>query len=207
MSTLKTMSDDDLTNDQSIWFDFIDQAKYDRNVTRWLKALRSGKYKQGDNYLHQAAGIHSDGQVFPAEYCCLGVACQLSRMKSDASQGSDIALVHYGKTQVSSLPPMEFAKWLGFDPLSARLPHGFTNYTAVLGAYPLPEEVSVHLGNEDTVETTIEGKNHQEGDEPMPFILSRYCSLAGLNDDGMHFGDIADLIEEFGIRMRWNTTY
>ena len=34
---------------------------------RWVRALRSGKYKQGKEALHQ------DGQ-----YCCLGVLCDIS---------------------------------------------------------------------------------------------------------------------------------
>lgn len=35
---------------------------------KWVKALRSGKYEQGEGYLENA-----DGQ-----YCCLGVACKIS---------------------------------------------------------------------------------------------------------------------------------
>lgn len=36
------------------------------NRQKWIKALRSGKYKQGKGYLH-----HAD------KYCCLGVAQDL----------------------------------------------------------------------------------------------------------------------------------
>lgn len=35
---------------------------------KWVKALRSGKYEQGEGYLEDA-----DGQ-----YCCLGVACRVN---------------------------------------------------------------------------------------------------------------------------------
>ena len=35
---------------------------------KWLEALRSGKYEQGEGYLQNA-----DGQ-----YCCLGVACRVN---------------------------------------------------------------------------------------------------------------------------------
>ena|ERR1700690_2797562 len=41
-------------------------------IEKWIKALRSGKYKQCKNYLH----IKDDG------YCCLGVASELYRKET-----------------------------------------------------------------------------------------------------------------------------
>lgn len=38
--------------------------------TKWVKALRSGKFKQGINALKK----DYEGQI---KYCCLGVACEL----------------------------------------------------------------------------------------------------------------------------------
>jgi hypothetical protein len=38
---------------------------------KWVKALRSGKYKQGETYLKQ---LNDNGQ---AKHCCLGVLCEL----------------------------------------------------------------------------------------------------------------------------------
>lgn len=38
---------------------------------KWVKALRSGKYKQGKTYLKQ---VYYNGQ---AHHCCLGVLCEL----------------------------------------------------------------------------------------------------------------------------------
>lgn len=38
----------------------------------WLRALRSGDFKQGTNYLNQ---VTPDGGN---EYCCLGVLCELA---------------------------------------------------------------------------------------------------------------------------------
>jgi len=38
---------------------------------KWIKALRSGKYKQGENYLKR---FNSKGQP---RHCCLGVLCEL----------------------------------------------------------------------------------------------------------------------------------
>lgn len=41
---------------------------------KWVKALRSGKYKQGKGQLFQK----EDNQ-----YCCLGVACVIQKIKPD----------------------------------------------------------------------------------------------------------------------------
>jgi len=40
-------------------------------LAKWVKALRSGKYKQAPNYLYNP---DMDG------YCCLGVACSVKRL-------------------------------------------------------------------------------------------------------------------------------
>ena len=42
------------------------------NAQKWVHALRSGKYKQGESYL---ARRDEDGQTC---FCCLGVACALA---------------------------------------------------------------------------------------------------------------------------------
>lgn len=39
---------------------------------RWVEALRSGKYKQGQNVLHQSYEGQNDS------FCCLGVLCDLA---------------------------------------------------------------------------------------------------------------------------------
>lgn len=41
--------------------------------SKWTKALRSGKYKQGNDYLQDSEG----------NYCCLGVACRIQHPKLD----------------------------------------------------------------------------------------------------------------------------
>lgn len=45
--------------------------------TKWLKALRSGKYAQGDSFLKLR-----DGKV--TKYCCLGVLCEVGRIRSSS---------------------------------------------------------------------------------------------------------------------------
>lgn len=38
---------------------------------KWVQALRSGQYEQGDGWLHyEADGVH--------KFCCLGVLCELA---------------------------------------------------------------------------------------------------------------------------------
>ena len=40
---------------------------------RWVKALRSGKYKQGKGWLRKSSGPKKK-----SEFCCLGVLCDLA---------------------------------------------------------------------------------------------------------------------------------
>ncbi len=57
---------------------------------KWLKALRSGKYKQGEGQLER---IDADGN---AKYCCLGVACKMLYPK-ERIKGGIIELDQYEK--------------------------------------------------------------------------------------------------------------
>lgn len=41
-----------------------------RDIEKWIKALRSGKFKQGVGRLQSNAGL-----------CCLGVACKINRFR------------------------------------------------------------------------------------------------------------------------------
>lgn len=48
-------------------------AEQKKNREKWVKALRSGRYKQGTGRLHSMAD----------EMCCLGVACRVMRLKKE----------------------------------------------------------------------------------------------------------------------------
>ena len=68
---------------------------------KWVKALRSGKYKQGETYLHRTDN----------RFCCLGVLCDLaakegvvSAIKSDED---DVAYAYDAWSQI--LPPSVMA--------------------------------------------------------------------------------------------------
>lgn len=45
---------------------------------KWIKALRSGEYKQGENQLHNQ---------FDNTYCCLGVACRIMHPRKELNSG------------------------------------------------------------------------------------------------------------------------
>jgi len=67
------------------------------NQKRWIKALRSGRYKQiqrslGDN---RASGN-----------CCLGVGCRIAKIQYDGKGG-------WGQDGVGGSAPRELQDWLG----------------------------------------------------------------------------------------------
>ena len=81
------------------------------NVERWVKALRSGEYKQG-------AGALRSGDQF----CCLGVACDLfdsSGWRPSANHFLDSYLMN-GIVRVGALPE-EVMHWLGLSDSSGYL--------------------------------------------------------------------------------------
>lgn len=100
---------------------------------KWVKALRSGKYKQCISNLHR-----SDS------FCCLGVLCDISGL-DDWSKGNYNEYCYLNKHDVL---PKKVSQWAG------------------LGR---SRTVSINNGND---------------------------SLAGLNDRGKTFKEIADIIEE-----------
>lgn len=51
------------------------------NIGKWVEALRSGDYKQGTGALLK---VREDGTE---EFCCLGVACQISGVVSRLDRG------------------------------------------------------------------------------------------------------------------------
>jgi hypothetical protein len=67
---------------------------------KWVAALRSGKYEQGDGAL-----------LMDGKFCCLGVLCDLhakeTGLKWSVEEGAGCYL------DDSELPPKEVAKWAG----------------------------------------------------------------------------------------------
>lgn len=105
--------------------------------TRWIKALRSGKYMQGQNLLHQTESGQKEHR-----YCCLGVLCELA-VKSNI------------------IPP----------PRIWRSEPSVYNYSGNTGALPFKVKYWSRLSERDAV------------------------GLAGMNDSGASFKEIARYIE------------
>jgi len=109
---------------------------------RWIAALRSGEYKQGDGYLAE----FQDGSY---HYCCLGVLYEIAVADGVIN---------------SSLSPMD-----DYD----------GNYGSSKSHSYLPDEVI------DWAE--LRSNN--------PWIANSSNTLAGFNDSGASFEEIANIIE------------
>ena len=113
------------------------------NVKRWVAALRSGEYEQGRKALRS----------IDDKFCCLGVACELSREELDLD-------LYYTRPDPDGNPTEVL-------------------YDGSHGA--LPKKTMKWLG--------------------LNFPVGSFCigpeghNLACLNDDGMTFDQIADVIE------------
>ena len=78
-------------------------ARQKQNLTEWIAALRSGKYKQGRNALCK------DGK-----YCCLGVACEIKNQLIDSPSIDGYKVT---KKEEQSLMPenLWFKRTFGFE--------------------------------------------------------------------------------------------
>jgi len=88
-----------------------------KNAKRWVKALRSGEFKQGQRYL---SFQHRDGQQFD---CCLGVACKL---------------FNRDETNTVKLPFENINGIIKYGPSTKLLPEPLHNYLGITtsdGAY------------------------------------------------------------------------
>jgi hypothetical protein len=78
----------------------------------WVEALRSGEYRQGQEYLGYK---NHRGEM---EYCCLGVLCEIATEKGVTNREKRFDGNHYGlllageKGSVAMLPE-EVAQWAG----------------------------------------------------------------------------------------------
>lgn len=85
---------------------------------KWIEALRSGKYKQGEEVLHYKTpeGDH--------KYCCLGVLCDIAVEEDVISPGVETREYQgefaYGSEGDRATLPVEVMKWSGlthFNPI------------------------------------------------------------------------------------------
>lgn len=77
------------------------EKKWKPTIKKWVKALRSGKYKQAEKALSKY-DVDADGNYIeePVGYCCLGV---LGKLQKCTWQKSDGLLAHDGDNFVEGL--------------------------------------------------------------------------------------------------------
>ncbi len=80
----------------------------------WVKALRSGKYKQG------TAGLRFEGS-----FCCLGVLCDLHSQAAFLSWEHDENSGTYRYLGESIVLPREVCAWAGLDTQNPAVPKIF----------------------------------------------------------------------------------
>jgi len=72
---------------------------------KWVKALRSGEYKQGRVYLQR-----------DNRFCCLGVLCKVLDVPNIVSDyGNNTMTFDFGKEYSSISLPFEFSKYIGLS--------------------------------------------------------------------------------------------
>lgn len=67
---------------------------------KWLKALRSGEYKQGKGHLKD--------DFYGATFCCLGVLCEVSKLKQDLN-----GYYQYKNSKSDTKLPRKFRQKIG----------------------------------------------------------------------------------------------
>lgn len=138
---------------------------------RWVAALRSGEYPQAINRLRAEGG-----------YCCLGVLCELAvadGVISNLGMGEDDGFL-YGINPEGQMTgsepetsdtvlPKAVIEWAGIERIDGGAP------------VVTPDESWIPKLNLSIPPKSLDEIPHE---------------LAGLNDQGMSFTDIADIIEE-----------
>lgn len=81
-------------------------------IKRWVAALRSGKYEQGQGYLRQDITDHHGHTT--SEFCCLGVLCDLTpraRLVRYNDRPSDEAIRHYDFGRTTNDQVIDHVAW------------------------------------------------------------------------------------------------
>ena len=134
----------------------------------WVKALRSGEYKQGDAALR----MNDDHEEGKYKYCCLGVLCDLAQkekwIEGRWSEGGSGFMAEDKRNY--SFPPVEVAKAVYGEEIGVTMPSSV--FTGMDSFNPLVE---------------ADGYFHR---------LSELNDI-GINNNGpLSFNEIADLIEK-----------
>lgn len=142
---------------------------------KWVKALRSGKYKQGKHAL-KTETKHG------TQHCCLGVLCELYQQDRKRKQTLPLTIRTFTTTEAEKSTigrlPSNVKKIFAF---------GRDEFTTVV-----PPSVQKWAGLADSAGEFREGKTSL----PKLSAGAKVCdSLAELNDAGASFKRIADIIE------------
>lgn len=78
-----------------------------RNMRKWVDALRSGRFAQGPGALRTNTGL----------WCCLGVACQLAAESDDKLDQPNLRMpdTNYSYGGQLAYLPVSVVDWLGLD--------------------------------------------------------------------------------------------
>ena len=138
------------------------------NAQKWVAALRSGEYTQGQEGLQTEQG-----------YCCLGVACNLYMQETGLGRW---------------LPPVVWEEDNEDNDESDSHQDRFYSFESdniTMDSFTLPHLVKDWLGMRtgDGAYRTVENSTEDNAN-------GNDCSLTTLNDNGYSFAAIANIIEE-----------
>lgn len=93
---------------------------------KWVAALRSGKYEQGQGHLINNTKDEDDDDKNP-RFCCLGVLCDIygkeHGLKWEPIKGFNEFRIGGLNSHINGYIPMEVSEWSGLDPMG-ELPDG-----------------------------------------------------------------------------------
>lgn len=153
----------------------------EEHMNQWLTALRSGEFTQGTSCLAMVTDPDNaeNDLKSSAEFCCLGVAAYLCESDIRLPRWTnDGVVVHQGGVCFdgdTELAPGRVANWLGFP--------GFDDYGS----------------GEDRVDFLPDWGGIRDRDSLLLRGGFHRMTVSRLNDTGMTFAQIADVLDYFGI--------
>lgn len=169
------------------------------SVEEWARRLEEEGYVQGNGILVTLPGFKPDDRPIVREtkrYCCLGVYCeQLVDLKTPLNAEGGVLEVHNGRIDRrafgiptsegmdSSLLPVSVTGFLNDGTLSALADDAFTWN---MSKHPLTDELYTQIRD-------AYPKSFSTG-------LNKHCSLVSLNDHGVPFKLIAQVIRQVWLK-------
>ena len=144
-------------------------------IAKWTAALRSGKYQQGTNHLKYVDNEHN------VRHCCLGVACELA-IDSGMLKADWEAPPEKGGTPYGLCVPRED---LGGS-IQVR-----KHYDYLPGE--LADMLSLNRSGDFRFPITVNGRREL------------FCSLSSMNDRGVPFEVIAEVIDKWSVQGNLST--